>query len=245
VTALDAVLADIESVGGVDEYWVLGDHVALGPDPAPVLERLHALPNAIFTRGNTDRYVVEGPPTPSPEAVQADASAYARALMLAGGIAFTQGAVVAAGQFDWLTHLPLEFRRTLPDGTRFLGVHASPGRDDGAGLRPIQGEAEQRQLFVAADADLVCVGHTHWAMETHHDAMRLVNLGSVSNPLPPDLRASYALLDADETSHRLDTRRVEYDHDAVIRRLHAVKYPAAILVETFMRGMKPAPWKTA
>ena len=67
--------------------------------------------------------------------------------MLAGGIAFTQGAVVAADRFEWLTHLPLEFRTTLPDGTRFLGVHASPGRDDGGGASPRPGRTRATQAL--------------------------------------------------------------------------------------------------
>ena len=58
--ALDAVLTDIEQRGGVDEHWVLGDIVALGPDPVGVLERLTVLPADVFVRGNTDRYVVTG-----------------------------------------------------------------------------------------------------------------------------------------------------------------------------------------
>jgi hypothetical protein len=58
--ALDAVLRDIEERGGADEYWVLGDVVAMGFDPAAVLRRLTALPNARFVRGNTDRYVLTG-----------------------------------------------------------------------------------------------------------------------------------------------------------------------------------------
>ena len=33
-TALDAVLADVEEQGGADLFWVLGDHAALGPEPA-------------------------------------------------------------------------------------------------------------------------------------------------------------------------------------------------------------------
>ena len=44
--ALDAVLEDIEDRGGVDEYWLLGDYVAIGPDPVGVIRRLLALPNA-------------------------------------------------------------------------------------------------------------------------------------------------------------------------------------------------------
>ncbi len=57
---LDAVLEDIKSQGDVDAYWILGDLVAIGPDPVGVLQRLSILPNARFIRGNTDRYVVTG-----------------------------------------------------------------------------------------------------------------------------------------------------------------------------------------
>src|SRR5690242_5851522 len=56
--ALDAVLADIQSQGEVDAYWVLGDFAALGYDPVTPLEKVTALSHASFTRGNTDRYVV-------------------------------------------------------------------------------------------------------------------------------------------------------------------------------------------
>ncbi len=58
--ALDAVLGDIDARGGADGYWVLGDLVAQGYDPAGVLRRLTALPNARFVRGNTDRYTLTG-----------------------------------------------------------------------------------------------------------------------------------------------------------------------------------------
>ena len=64
--ALDAVLEDIKAQGGVDNYWILGDLVALGPDPLGVLERLSALSDSQIVRGNTDRYVFSGdrpPPT--------------------------------------------------------------------------------------------------------------------------------------------------------------------------------------
>jgi predicted phosphodiesterase len=57
--ALDAILADIRATcGGADTYWVLGDLVAIGYDPAGVLERLVALPNVSYTYGNTDRYLL-------------------------------------------------------------------------------------------------------------------------------------------------------------------------------------------
>ena len=58
--ALDAVLADLDARGVVDEYWVLGDLAAIGPDPIGTLDRLAALPGARFVRGNTDRYLLTG-----------------------------------------------------------------------------------------------------------------------------------------------------------------------------------------
>ncbi|MBI4771380.1 MAG: metallophosphoesterase family protein [Chloroflexi bacterium] len=70
--ALDAVLEDIQTQGGVDGYWILGDLVAIGHDPLGVLDRLSRLPAARFIRGNTDRYVATGElPPPTLEQVQA------------------------------------------------------------------------------------------------------------------------------------------------------------------------------
>ena len=59
-TALNAVLADVAEQGGADGYWIMGDLVALGPEPVLTLEILSALPDARFVRGNTDRYVCTG-----------------------------------------------------------------------------------------------------------------------------------------------------------------------------------------
>src|SRR3712207_7029838 len=71
--ALDAVLADVEAQGGVDAYWVLGDLAAVGYGPVAAIERLVALPDARFVRGNGDRYVVTGErPLPTPEGAQKD-----------------------------------------------------------------------------------------------------------------------------------------------------------------------------
>lgn len=73
--ALDAVLADIQTNGGVDEYWILGDLCAIGHDPVGVLERVAQLPNVRFVRGNTDRYTVTGAlPNPTFAEVAKDAS---------------------------------------------------------------------------------------------------------------------------------------------------------------------------
>ena len=58
LVALDAVLADALSIG-VDAYWILGDLVAIGPEPVAVLERLASLigPSAALGRAGERRAV--------------------------------------------------------------------------------------------------------------------------------------------------------------------------------------------
>jgi predicted phosphodiesterase len=224
--ALDAVLADIAAIGGADEHWVLGDIVALGHDPAGVLERLTALANPMFIRGNTDRYVVTGErPPPSLDEAVADPALVPVVAEVAGSFAWTAGYLAATGWIEWLAALPTEHRRTLPDGTRVLAVHASPLADDGLGIGRQAGDDGIARLLAGCDADLVLGGHTHHAFDRMIGDVRAVNLGSVSNPVAPDLRASYVMIGADPQGYTLEHRRVAYDCEAVISALEALNHP--------------------
>lgn len=235
--ALDAVLADIQRQGGVDGYWILGDYVAIGHDPVGVLDRISQLPNAVFTRGNTDRYLVTGErPFPSIADAQKDPSLVQRIVNMNSGFAWTQGIVAAAGWMDWLADLPLDYRMVLPDGTRFLGVHAAPGTDDGVGFHPALDEAEIAVALLDCDAELICVGHTHEPMNVRVNGRHLVNVGSVSLPKAPDLRASYAYLTADKMGHAIELLYVDYDRQAVVAALETVRHPSRAFIRRFMRG---------
>ncbi len=241
--ALDAVLTNIEAKGGVDAYWILGDFVAVGPDPIGVMERLLGLPSAVFTRGNTDRYVVTGErPAPTPGQVRNDPDLLELYQEVTNCFAWTQGALAVSGYLEWLAALPLEYRFTLPDGTKFLGVHASPGYDDSDGVRPASTESDLRNLMQGCAADLVCVGHTHSARDVTVDDVRIVNLGSVSNPHPPDLRASYVVLETDSSGYKLAHHSVDYDHAAVIAECERVKHPSTGFITRYMLGQHKPPW---
>lgn len=237
--ALDAVLADIREQGGVDGYWVLGDFSAIGYDPVTVLERLSKLPNLQCTRGNTDRYTVIGESLDVlVSAIEKDPQILAKVLESVAGSGWTRGYVVAEGWWDWLAALPLELRVTLPDGTRFLGVHAAPGLDDGPGIHPDLSEAELLALVEPAEADLICVGHTHRPMERVVNGIHVINLGSVSNPVTDNLLASYVLLDARISGYQLSFRKVEYDRQAVIEAVRKVHTPAEEYIVRLMQGKK-------
>jgi len=234
--ALDAVLADIERQGEVDAYWVLGDFAALGYDPVTPLEKISDLPHASFTRGNTDRYVVtEDLPVPPEKALQ-DAALLPQVIEVTRSFSWTRGYLSAAGWLDWLRSLPLDVRLTLPDGTRVLGVHASPGRDDGPGLQPKHSDGELEQRLVGCEADVVIVGHTHVPLDRQVGGIRVINLGSVSNPVTLGLQATYVLLEADEQGYRTHLRRVEYDREAVITAIEHSGHPTPSFLIRFMRG---------
>lgn len=234
--ALEAVVTDGVRQG-VDRWWVLGDLVAIGPEPVRTLEMLVDLPRMSAIRGNTERYVLTDD-RPAPHAADVIArpallDAYAA---IQRSFAWTCGALAAHGWLDWLAGLPSEQRAVLPDGTRVLGVHASPARDDGEGITPHRDEDELHRELDGADADLVVAGHTHQPTDRRVGRVRAVNLGSVSNPVTDDLRASYVIVHADRHGHRVRHRRVAYDHRAVLDTIARSGHPAADHIASFQRG---------
>jgi predicted phosphodiesterase len=241
--ALDAVLADLQAQGGADATWCVGDYAALGYDPVGVLERVAALPDAAFVRGNTDRYTAAGEMPSSPiEAARSDLAHLPTLIHTAQSFAWTKGYVTARGWLGWLAALPVEQRLTLPDGTRLLMVHAAPGTDDGPGITPATPEADLAALLAGCEADLVVVGHNHWPQDRQVGGVRLVNPGSVSNAPARDLRASYALIEADTSGYQVAFRRVAYDVQAVIDAVRQSQHPAADYLLRFFEGRFSPDW---
>jgi predicted phosphodiesterase len=233
LTALEAVLAGARDACA-DEFWVVGDLVAHGPQPAATLRRLMGLPNGRFVRGNTDRYVLTGElPGMIPAPDTARTTAEVQLLVDATrSFCWTRGAVTAAG-FDWLAALAVEDRTTLPDGTRVLLVHASPGHDDGRGVQPTMSDRELRAAELAdAGAALIFVGHTHVPVDYTIDGVRVVNLGSVSMPATAERRAMWTLLVADESGYTVERRFADYDQAAVIAALDREHHPSATWIKT-------------
>jgi putative phosphoesterase len=235
--ALEAVLADITRKGGADAYWILGDLVALGPDPNGVLQQLMPLPELRVIRGNTDRYVVSGDrPSPTLSAALEDPSLLPLLIEVANTFAWTQGMITAGGWLQWLKDLPMELSITLPDGTRFLGVHASPGCDDGSGVPPEMNENDLQKLFSTCDANLVCMGHTHLPMERKWNGMHLVNPGAISLSLTPDRYACYAVLKATKFDYTISHRQVPFDRQHVIDQLNRLGHPGRAFLIRHLSG---------
>ncbi len=250
--ALRAVLDDAAGCQ-VDRWWVLGDLVLFGPRPAEVLGLLRSLPGIEMLRGNTDRYVLTSE-QPAPHATAADAAGSAelaeRYGLMAAGIGWTRGVLCQAGLLDILAGLPSELSLRLPDGTRVLGVHASPGADDGPGIRPGLPDEQLRCLLAGCAAGVVIGGHTHIATDCRVGGIRALNPGSTGMPERPG-EASWLLLEvSDALEHHDDPGRgaaggltavhrvVPYDADAVARDLRARRHPNAEFVAAILPGKR-------
>ncbi len=244
--ALNAVLGDIEANGGAEAYWLVGDLAAMGPDPVGVMQRLQLLPNRQMVRGNTDRWLmnVQGESQSGMPAFTENPAAFQQALAVRYAMVWAQGALSAGGYLAEVAALPLEYRHRLEGGTRVLCVHASPGQDDGDGIRPTMSDVQIATAIEGADADLIFVGHTHVALDRTVKNVRVVNLGSVSLQPAPDLRASYVMLESTATGYDLRHCQVAYDNQRVINQVNALSHPAANIITAFMTGKRKPVWES-
>lgn len=234
--ALDAVLADARGVG-VDAWWVLGDLVAIGPEPVATLELIAQLPNATVIRGNTDRYVLTGDrPPPSPEDALAQPELLDVVLAMEASFSWTRGSLSPTGWLGWLDGLPTDVRLTLPDGTSVFGEHACPGQDDGPGITPHRDAVDLAAAVWIASADIVIGGHTHQPTDRVVDGVRALNPGSISNPIVDDPRAAYVVIHADDDAHVIEHRRVPYDTEAFLLALADSGHPQPDYIASFQRG---------
>jgi diadenosine tetraphosphatase ApaH/serine/threonine PP2A family protein phosphatase len=182
-TALDAVLAEAAEAGA-DRFLLGGDYGTPSPAPLETLERLRALPNATWIRGNGERWLRE-PPLDRPEVMDVYE-------LFGGGI--------PDDEVEWLYGLP---ERVELDGV--LYVHGSPLSDVDS-FAPQPQEGEERLLAGEHDRTIV-FGHSHQQFRRlGPNGTDLVNPGSVGMPLDGDVRAAWATWDGD-----FAFRRTEYD----------------------------------
>jgi predicted phosphodiesterase len=183
--ALEAVLADIEGEG-VDAV-VCGGDVVGGPFAVEVFDRLAALPDVRFARGNADRLVLDG-------VAEHDVDCSVERDRL--------GADRLAKIATW----PLTIELELDGLGRALVCHAVPSADEPIFTR-ITPDEVVTELFAGVDAELVVCGHTHAQFDRRlPNGLRIVNAGSVGMPYQGRRGAFWALL-----GPGVELRHTEYD----------------------------------
>lgn len=211
VTALDAVLAELDRVG-VDRLICLGDIVDIGPEPSEVVGRVRERCDLVIG-GNHDP-LDEGPSIP----------------FLADIEQWTRDALSAEDR-AWLD--ALEDETTIDvDGHRLLCVHGSPSARTDNVLASTE-EATLRGWLGDRDFDVMVCGHTHVQLLRRLGKRSIVNVGSVGQPfesaqaVPPTVLpwAEFAIVTADRTGVTIELRRVHVDLDAVERRARQSTMP--------------------
>jgi putative phosphoesterase len=139
--------------------------------------------------------------------------------------------LIGSEDMRYLATLPLTQYLTLDD-SRFLLVHATP-RDPMDEYATADVAFWERRL-AGIDADLICVGHTHFPYVLEVGDKIVVNPGSVGLPRDGDPRASYAILE----DHRIELKRIEYPVGNTVAAIHdsAMPEPAKEFLTEVLRS---------
>lgn len=162
-----------------DEFWVLGDLVNYGPNPAEVIELIRERASLIV-RGNHDDAIGYGR---DPEC-----SLPFRRLAEETGRFSMQ--TVSAQQREFLRALPLTVEREI-GGVRFFACHATP-RDPLHEYRAADSNLWDADA-AAGFCDVLLAGHTHVPFRRTVGGCRVANPGSAGQSKRTGGRAYYAI----------------------------------------------------
>ena len=240
--ALQAVWKDL-TARGVKRVIFLGDIVGYGPNPVEVVRFLQDFEFSLL--GNHDRAVVRGDWQRFNPAAQR-AAIWTQKMLDPEGIKWKvlNRAVYRERQNLWAYLASLKPMRVIGD---LMMVHDTPNApgSDGYVLKPEEAAA----AFAAPPSyrGFFC-GHSHKPVIFYEDGTQekpepgrkysldrrcIANVGAVGQPRDNDPRAWYVVLDADGFRYF----RVEYDIEAVARKISAIPELDPVLGERLRKGV--------
>jgi putative phosphoesterase len=118
----------------------------------------------------------------------------------------------------YLLQLPVTQRLTL-DGSSYLLVHATPR--DPLDEYLLKDPATWAKRVHNVEADIVCVGHTHYQFNLLVGGVIVLNPGSVGLPRDGDPRAAFAIIE----DNRIELKRVDYPVEETVARVEQMPWP--------------------
>ncbi len=223
LTALQAVLTDIENHGGADEIWCLGDTIGYGPDPH---ECLSIVRNrfSLCVAGNHDLAAIG----------KIDIANFNQD---AARAALWNGNQLDEDEISFLSGLPLKI-----ENGDFTLAHGSP-RDPV--WEYVLSDTDAKENLAYFKTRYCLVGHSHSAEYFRcgqfctvsspnagtsinlKDYRYILNPGGVGQPRDGDPRAAYAVYNTE--THTLVFQRVNYDPSAVQARMLEAGLPARLI----------------
>lgn len=244
LTALDAALQDLESVGSVDYIWVLGDLAAMGARPAACVQRVQELVaqhdegQVKVIGGNADRYLITGERLPSSAAGDEDSfRQLSRTWQDRDTVLNWAVSQLSYDDYNYLKGLLGKEITLKVDGYgRVIGYHAIPG-DDEFFLTPETPDEIALDAVLDREGRLGIGGHIHRQMDRDLGRWRLVNVGSVGMSFEVPGQAQWGLFTFENGAVTVDLRRVTYNVDDAAIDLQNAGHP---LPEWFLRYLRPA-----
>jgi predicted phosphodiesterase len=232
LVALEAALADLESVGEVDQLWILGDLATGGPRPSECIQRVLALQEQYgedrckIIGGNADRYLVTGERFVLPPVEDEDAfnQLYDHRTGADATINWNL-AQINWDQYQFLAKiLHREISLHVKGFGHVIGYHAVPGNDE-AILSPETPDEEAADTLLDREGWLAIGGHIHRQMDRVLADWRVVNVGSVGRSLETPGSAQWGLFTFEDGGLTVDLRVVPYDTGAAIADFQTVGMP--------------------
>ena len=223
LTALEAVLADIESMG-VDQLVCLGDAATLGPRPIEILQKLQAL-KCTYIMGNHDLALLE----PS------RAAEYEIASHLWPDLNWCRERLKEEN-FEFIRSFKMVHEIKLPNGLVVCCYHGSP-RSTTDLLLATTPQEDLENYLSGFSADVYIGGHSHIQLHRRFGNKLLVNSGSVGNAfvyayspgVVPRLLpwAEYAIIEQNDQSLNVNLRRINYDTQRLLEEVRKSELPGS------------------
>jgi putative phosphoesterase len=214
--AFETVLADIKRQH-IDQIVCLGDAIQGGPQPAEVVQNLHAL-DCRVVMGNADAWLLSGIET-ADEGIPPERKKKMEEIRQWSLSQLNEDDREFIADFHATITIPLEKDLEL------LCFHGSPVSFDDA-ILPAAPEEEFQKILGAYSGHILCGGHTHAQQIRRNGELFFFNPGSVGfafnanqpdDPFRYDHWAEYAILTTENGQTNLEFRKTPFDAEKLIR----------------------------
>jgi len=225
IFALEKALEIIESNADVDRIICLGDNFSLGSAPEEVLNKLKELDNAVFIRGNHDRYLVEKIweyERPTIEGMDPDDPV---CIDIVANEKWTAEQLGSDGA-DFIRKMRMCYFEII-HGTYIEFTHAWFGRDDAPPtLAEVKKWRDHAKTKHEGTGRFVFVhGHIHIPRNEQFGNLKVFCPGSTGLPFDENQKGVVAFLSVSEDSIDWDIRRFEYDTEAALKHMEETQPP--------------------
>lgn len=201
--AIESVLDDINN-HHITKLFICGDIAMAGPEPDRTTDFVQKLKDKFevaIIQGNTDEMIAKYTGLPDdkylpPNEIMAEALKYAQS-------------VLSDEQKKFLANLPVEYSENI-EGISIKLVHGSP-RKNNEDILPDTSPDKVGEMIKDTSEDLIFCGHTHLPAVFVCGRQTVINVGSVGRPFTEEPKASYVILNIENSNFSITHRQIKYD----------------------------------